>query len=104
MALALAVVLVWPGWIPFPRPTTGTASWYVDGSGLYAAIRGFRGKPFYVIVRTATAKVRVLVRDGCGCLWGTPSARIIDLSPAAFSRLAPLGRGLVKVTVTKEEK
>ena len=43
--------------------------------------------------------VTVTLSDFCSCYAGTDSERLIDLSPDAFSRLAPLSRGLVRVTV-----
>lgn len=84
--------------------TRGTASWYDDGPGFYAAVPSYRwGDPVYAIEvcraddpgRCAT----VAVRDFCGC----PDGRIIDLSPAAFARLAPLERGLVGVVIRRPE-
>lgn len=91
---------------PVPRPAAdvleGTASWYDDGPGLYAAVHSYRfGDPVYdVIVRVPGGdSVRVRVRDHCACYVGTSRERLIDLSPDAFAKLAPLSRGLVRVTV-----
>jgi hypothetical protein len=50
--------------------------------------------------------VTVVVRDECAGLcrrdlkrpW-TSKSRAIDLSPAAFSQLAPLARGVLQVTI-----
>jgi Lytic transglycolase len=78
----------------------GDATWYDDGPGLYAAVPSWRfgDRPYDVRVclqsdhRTC---VDVEVRDFCGC----PGDRIIDLSPRAFARLAPLWAGVVPVTV-----
>lgn len=88
-----------------PQPTgelgtaiaTGTASWYDDGPGLYAAMTGWRfgQKPYPVRVCRGATCVIVTVRD---CLCGR-SDRLIDLSPEAFSRLANLSVGILRVTV-----
>lgn len=82
---------------------TGTASWYDDGPGLYAAVNSFRwGDDPYdltVCLRDGSKCVTVTVRDHCQCHVGTPKERLIDLSPAAFRRLGPLSRGLLRVTV-----
>lgn len=79
--------------------TGGIASWYDDGPGLYAAVPGWHfGDTRYqltVCLRQSSSCVTVTVRDFCGC----PGGRVIDLSPAAFRRLAPLSRGLIFVTV-----
>ena len=86
----------------------GTASWYCGhGSacprgypgGLYAAagpalrVGDWRGR--YVVVAAMGQRVRVRLVDWCAC----PS-RALDLFADAFSRLAPLSRGLVKVKVS----
>lgn len=79
---------------------SGTATWYDDGPGYYAAVPTYRwGDPRYkvTVCNRDGACVVVTVRDFCGC----PGDRIIDLSPAAFSRLAPLSRGIVPVTVSR---
>ena len=77
----------------------------------YAAVASFSyyAKPYRVRVCRAdqpTRCVTVWVRDECagGCRrdlkkpW-TSKSRAIDLSPAAFSQLAPLGRGVLQVTI-----
>lgn len=76
----------------------GLASWYDDGSGLYAAVPSWRfgDTPYRVRVTGNGRSVVVTVRDFCGC----PGDRIIDLSADAFARLAPLSRGLLPVTVS----
>jgi hypothetical protein len=87
-------------------PTTGargTASYYDDGPGLYAAVHSYKwGDPRYPVrVCYESRCVTVTVRDYCQCYVGTSDERIIDLSPQAFARLAPLGLGLIKVTVRR---
>jgi hypothetical protein len=47
-------------------------------------------------VSSGGRSVVVLVVDVCGC----PGRRIIDLTSGAFRRLAPLGRGVIPVTIT----
>lgn len=91
------------------RSTRGVASWYCGhGSactrgypgGLYAAagpalrVGTWRGRA----VQVEAGGRRVLVRlvDWCAC----PNGRLLDLYSDAFSRLAPLSRGLVKVSVS----
>ena len=77
----------------------------------YAAVASFSyyAKPYRVQVCRAdqpTRCVTVWVRDECagGCRrdlkkpW-TSKSRAIDLSPAAFFQLAPLGRGVLQVTI-----
>lgn len=88
---------------PTRRPASGVASWYRDAhrSGLYAAMHRFTwGDPITDVRVCAGARcVTVPVVDYCACYVGTPDERAIDLSPAAFRRLAPLSRGLVPVTI-----
>jgi hypothetical protein len=77
----------------------------------YAAVASFSyyAKPYRVRVCRAdqpTRCVTVTVRDECAGLcrrdlkkpW-TSQSRAIDLSPAAFSQLAPLGRGVLRVRI-----
>ncbi len=84
--------------VSVPASTTGVATWYDDGPGSYGAVNSWRfgDTPYRVKVCTSEACVTVTVRDVCAC----PGGRIIDLSPTAFSRLAPLSRGIVRVTMT----
>jgi rare lipoprotein A (peptidoglycan hydrolase) len=88
---------------------SGTATWYC-GSGspctagygpsdLVAAIDRSLGigKGELVVVRSQASDRRVIVRivDVCAC----GGARLIDLTTGAFSRLAPLGYGVLPVTL-----
>ena len=91
-----------------------TCSPYATGEKIwYAAVASFSyyAKPYKIRVCRAdqpTHCVVVVVRDECagGCRrdlkkpW-TSKSRAVDLSPAAFSRLAPLGNGVVAVTITE---
>ena len=85
---------------PASHRARGIASWYFDGPGLYAAAgsalrRGdWRGRT--VLVSFGSRSVRVRLTDSCQCY----GSRLIDLSRDAFSRLAPLSRGLLEVTVS----
>lgn len=64
------------------------ASWYYDfGTRLHVACGGRS----VVVVVTDRGPTGRLVRQG----------RIIDLSRASFARLAPLGKGLVPVKITR---
>jgi hypothetical protein len=89
-------------------PFHGTATWYC-GSGspctsgygpgdLIAAIDR-KDSPYRkgdrVRVTHDGRSVTVRIVDVCGC----PGRRVIDLSAAAFARLAPLGRGVIPVTL-----
>jgi rare lipoprotein A (peptidoglycan hydrolase) len=91
-------------------PLTGTASWYCgsgspctrgyDPGDLIAAIdrkdtpwdKGDR-----LTVTSGDRSVTVMVVDVCLC----KGNRVIDLSAEAFSRLAPLGLGVIPVTITE---
>ena len=79
----------------------------------YAAVASFSyyAKPYRVrVCRTDQPHrcVTVTVRDECAGLcrrhlkqpW-TSQSRAIDLSPAAFSQLAPLGRGVLRVSIAE---
>ena len=82
----------------------GTASWYDDGPGLYAAagpalrVGDWRGRA--VLVSANGHRVLVVLSDWCQCYFRTSRERVIDLSPTAFSRLAPLSAGVVRVEVS----
>jgi len=87
----------------------GSATWYcLDGvsschyarsGGMYAAAGSelrkgdWRGRT--VTVCAGSDCIRVTLIDWCGC----PGNRVIDLYGDAFRRLAPLGAGIVPVTV-----
>lgn len=74
---------------------------------MYAAVgtfKNFHDKPYQVdVCRVDTgACVRVVVRDYCeACAKAKTGGRVIDLSPYAFRRLAPLGRGVIRVIVRR---
>lgn len=104
---ALILLAIWwlfiapEKWLVFGahRVITGTASWYNDGPGLYAAagpaLRHGDWRGSEVRVCNGSACVTVTLSDWCQC-YGT---RLVDLSHEAFARLAPLSRGLVEVRV-----
>lgn len=77
---------------------TGTASWY-GANGLIAAagpalrVGDWRGSR--VRVAFEGRSVTVTLSDFCQCY----GSRLIDLSDDAFARLAPLSRGLIRVTI-----
>jgi hypothetical protein len=94
---------------PAPRQSAtaatvpGLASWYgVDGDVAAAgpALRHghWRGS---IVAVCADRCVTVRLVDFCQCLRGQRSERLIDLSPSAFARLAPLSAGLIRVTVRR---
>jgi rare lipoprotein A (peptidoglycan hydrolase) len=78
---------------------TGTASWY-PAHGLIAAAGpalrtgDWRGR--VVVVSANGRAVAVTLSDTCQCY----GSRLLDLSDDAFSRLAPLSRGLIQVVVS----
>jgi rare lipoprotein A (peptidoglycan hydrolase) len=107
-ALLLAVILA------TPAPVTGNATWYCQpgrsactrgypASGPYAAagpalrVGNWRGR--WVTVRANGRAIRVRLVDACQCGNGR---RLIDLYGSQFARLAPLGRGVLRVSVTWE--
>jgi rare lipoprotein A (peptidoglycan hydrolase) len=47
----------------------------------------------------ASRCVTVRLTDSCQCYRGETRERLIDLSDDAFARLAPLSRGVIRVTV-----
>lgn len=78
----------------------GLASWYVwpGHDGLYAALPGpwKPGRTVMVCGPDSECFGGIPVVTSCGC----PGGRVIDLSPTAFGRLAPLAVGLTRVTLT----
>lgn len=92
----------------------GQATWYChDGSDGYPASRCTRGtdpgdlvaaagselpwgKGEHVVVSRGDRAVVVTIVDVCACR----GERVIDLSAAAFSRLASLGAGVIRVEVS----
>lgn len=103
IAIVLALALAFP-----PAVSSGVASWYADArapqGSLYAAVPGYRGRPYWAVVRPygkAQPKIRVLVMDSCACYVGTRDERAIDLSWSAFAKLAPLSRGIVRVVIER---
>jgi hypothetical protein len=88
--------------IPSPG-LSGRASWYrapagtaAAGPALRRALGDWRGSRVQVC---ASRCVVVSLTDWCQCYRGEDRERLIDLSDDAFARLAPLSRGLVRVTV-----
>lgn len=82
----------------------GVASWFVASESSAAAgpaLRAFLGPSWRgqrVRVSAGGRSVVVTLSDWCLCIVGR-SERLIDLSASAFSRLAPLPAGLVRVEV-----
>jgi rare lipoprotein A (peptidoglycan hydrolase) len=87
-----------PGVSPQATPRSGTASWY-GAAGRVAAVPGWDHRPYRVRVCAGARCVVVRVQDWCGCYVGTSRERIIDLSRSAFLELAPLSRGVIRVTL-----
>lgn len=86
------------------QTTTGLASWF-DAKGYQGAVPWWKpgqDAVWATVTRFAaghTYSTTVLVTGFCQCLQGHPGARAIDLSRLAFSELAPLSMGLIRVTV-----
>lgn len=78
---------------PTPRYCHG---W--GGTARLGAVKSFRwgDRPYYVRVRSGGHSVVVKVVSYCAC-----GVTLIDLSPYAFQRLAPLWKGRIRVTVER---
>lgn len=92
---------------------SGTATWYclagrspctrgypgglyaAAGPALRAALGDWRGRNVTITASDGN-RVSVTLIDWCAC----PGGRVIDLYGEAFLRLAPLSRGVLRVTVT----
>jgi hypothetical protein len=94
IALILALVLAAP-------PISGTASWY-PADGMIAAagpaLRHGDWRGSRITVSSGGRSVTVTLSDWCQCY----GSRVIDLSDDAFRKLAPLSKGLLRVTVSRE--
>ncbi len=97
---------------PSRAPRSGFATYcaptprYCQGWGngaLLGAVRSFRfgDKPYWLRVTSGERSVVVRVVSFCACgrRHGVPT--VVDLSPAAFQRLAPLNAGIVRVQITR---
>lgn len=84
----------------------GKATWYcctrgygrndmVAAAGPELRIGQWRGKAV-TVTGPGGNSITVRLVDWCAC----PGGRVIDLSPGAFARLAPLSRGVIRVAVT----
>jgi hypothetical protein len=90
---------------------SGRATWYCCSSGwrgqavvaLPGALGGhYKSPPATRFVTVCATRCAVLpVVDYCGCLWGTPSQKVADLSPEAWAAITDIGlsRGVISVTV-----
>lgn len=106
-----------PAHRPAPVPSTqlpalhsgsifsGTATWYSGATGaygplvgMYAAMRDCPQGGCRVRVSHAGHSVDVTVLDYGPAAW---TGHLIDLCPAAFSRLAPMSAGVIDVTVSR---
>jgi hypothetical protein len=113
----LSLVLLIGIFAPKPEPAVegdigtalvgGKATWYDDGSGYYGAAGpvlrealggdpAFRGQTVRVC---ADDCVLVRLTDWCACGDRGGAPTLIDLSPDAFARLAPLSAGVIDVTI-----
>lgn len=90
---------------------TGKATWYCCSLGwrgeavvaLPGALGGhYDAPPAARYVTVCADRCAVLpVADYCGCLWGTASQKVADLSPEAWAAISDsaLSRGVITVTV-----
>ncbi len=91
-------------------PRTGLASWYPahasdDPEGLTCAMRSTDFGKKYRVCNAETGACVLVAHTSWGPDWvAFRQGRIIDLSKAAFGRIAPLARGTIRVTVTPEEE
>lgn len=101
--MTIVTIVILAATIAIPSPAEGVATWYDDGPGLYGAAgpalrsEGWRGSK--VEVCHADRCVVVRLTDWCACRDRPGGPTVIDLSPDAFRRLAPLSRGVVPVAV-----
>jgi hypothetical protein len=88
--------------MPVPAPSrAGIASWYAYHEGQAAAgpaLRAFLG-PDWRGQRVTVNGLTIRLTDWCQCYEGTARERIIDLDRRDFAKLAPISRGLIRVTV-----
>jgi len=90
---------------------SGKATWYCCSAGwrgqavvaLPGALGGhYDAPPAARFVTVCADRCAVLpVADYCGCLWGTASQKVADLSPEAWAAISDSGlsRGVITVTV-----
>lgn len=84
----------------------GVATWHATGrDGMYGAAGpllrralGSHWRGTRVTVCHASRCTRIVLNDWCLC---SRDRRLVDLSDEAFRRLAPLSRGVVRVTVSR---
>lgn len=102
-AVALAVILV-TGQVG-PVELGGSATWYDYHQGQAAAgpaLRSALGSDWRGQVVTVEANgrsVTVRLTDWCACGMRGGRDTLIDLDDADFAHLAPLGRGVITVTI-----
>lgn len=109
--LLAGLLVITPPVAPTPKPkpvvvdrvVRGVATWYDDGPGIYGAAGpalrhgDWRGRVVQVCSNGKCLKVRLT--DWCACGKRNGQSTLIDLSSGAFARLAPLSRGVIRVTV-----
>lgn len=69
------------------------------GNAMLGAVPDYEGQPYWARVCHGSRCVFVKVVSFCACGNRAGKATIIDLSPAAFRRLAPLWTGVITATV-----
>jgi rare lipoprotein A (peptidoglycan hydrolase) len=85
-----------PSFVPHGHAEEGVATWY----GIPGLTSAHRTLPFGTVVRVTNLdngrRTTVVIRDRGPTLKG---GRVIDLSDAAFSQLAPLEKGVLRVKI-----
>jgi hypothetical protein len=108
VGLSVSASALLGGLVPQGLPSLdGVATWYDWNRGEAAAgpaLREYLGTGWrgtYVLVRAGNVEVTVRLTDWCLCSKGN---RVIDLDQNSFASLAPLGRGVLPVSVSRVEK
>lgn len=93
---------------PSGAPLTGTATWYDAPSRTDAAagpaLRDLLGPDWrgsWVTVTSGSRSANVRLTDACACGDRNGQPTLLDLDDEAFAELAPLSRGVVRVTVER---
>ncbi len=95
-------------------PTTGIASWYsthttasgekFNDNDSTCAMRRYDFGKFYKVCNVANGKCVVVRQNDFGpSKYLYDKGRIIDLSKKAFSRIADLEEGIIKVTIEEQD-
>ena len=109
LILSIAVLIGWMVWMTSMKPHNLVASWYDAPGGTMANGKIFDGEAYTCATRDWPLGTKLLITSGRRVIRVTVTDRInkrfagkrIDLTPAAFEKLAPLDQGLVNVKVAR---